>query len=34
MRYKGDSLAQQVTYVTTGYNASLEQRSAARIAIL
>ena len=28
MRYKGDGLAQQVTYVSTGYIASLEQRSA------
>ncbi len=28
MRFKGDGLAQQVTYVSTGYIASLEQRSA------
>jgi hypothetical protein len=28
MRYKGDGLAQQVNYVSTGYQASLEQRSA------
>ncbi|MEN9301960.1 MAG: hypothetical protein RL264_389 [Bacteroidota bacterium] len=28
MRYKGDGLAQQVSYVSTGYIASLEQRSA------
>jgi hypothetical protein len=29
MRYKGDGLAQQVTYLSTGFVASLEQRSAA-----
>jgi hypothetical protein len=28
MRYKGDGLAQQVTYLSTGFVASLEQRSA------
>jgi hypothetical protein len=28
MRFKGDGLAQQVTYVSSGYIASLEQRSA------
>jgi hypothetical protein len=28
MRFKGDGLAQQINYVTTGYQASLEQRSA------
>lgn len=28
MRYKGDGLAQQVNYVSTGYQASLEERSA------
>jgi hypothetical protein len=28
MRYKGDGLSQQVTYVSTGFNASLEERSA------
>lgn len=28
MRYKGDGLAQQITYVSTGYIASLEERSA------
>lgn len=28
MRYKGDGLAQQVTYLSTGFNASLEERSA------
>ncbi len=28
MRFKGDGLAQQVTYLSTGFNASLEQRSA------
>lgn len=28
MRFKGDGLAQQVNYVSTGYQASLEQRSA------
>lgn len=28
MRFKGDGLSQQVTYVSTGYIASLEQRSA------
>ncbi len=28
MRYKGDGLAQQVTYLSTGFIASLEQRSA------
>ena len=28
MKYKGDGLAQQVSYVSTGYIASLEQRSA------
>lgn len=28
MRYRGDGLAQQITYVSTGYIASLEERSA------
>ena len=28
MRYKGDGLAQQISYVSTGYIASLEERSA------
>jgi len=28
MRYKGDGLAQQVTYLSTGFNGSLEERSA------
>jgi len=28
MRFKGDGLAQQVTYLSTGFNGSLEERSA------
>ena len=28
MRYKGDGLAQQVTYLSTGFNSSMEERSA------